>query len=391
MLATGLGIDHPSQLTYGHKLPDHGYAQKNDQPSAKPVELSPSVIVIRSQHYQASSSYSLASLNTPEPVVEVDKPAVGAVKASSNILTLIEAQLLRDLADGATVEELESRLQAGFDGFERGFSEAAEILKLTEGMNEQIWGEIKQTHALVTEGIEALRERFVGVDTALEDTFEAVAPLVQEPPPEASVASVYLRGEAAEKNSFAFKLVTADGDTVIITASSLRASIVETYVTHMDDVRQQMQDREAQHDRFSLKVTGELDQQELTAIYDLLNQVGDLSEQFFAGNLEQAFTMATELGYDSSEIASFALNLSHTSVRRMTQAYQAVQPERPPMQLADGFQALGDYVDKFMEAYQSASRFSGPAELLQRLAPQFEHSNTRAFSKAIDYLLQGQS
>src|SRR5690606_29478577 len=52
-----------------------------------------------------------------------------AEKVARNILGFIERRLQMDIAEGATPEQLQSRLDAGLAGFKKGFAEASEKLK----------------------------------------------------------------------------------------------------------------------------------------------------------------------------------------------------------------------------------------------------------------------
>jgi hypothetical protein len=59
-----------------------------------------------------------------------------------------------------------------------------------------------------------------------------------------------------------------------------------------------------------IAVQGQLDEDELQAIGDLVQKVDALASQFFGGDMEAAFSAAADLGFDGSEIASFSLRMS---------------------------------------------------------------------------------
>lgn len=84
-----------------------------------------------------------------------------AEKVAGNILGFIERRLQMDAADGATPEQLQSRLEAGLKGFEQGFAEAAAKLEALSMLNPEIQADINTTHELVLEGIEDLRLKFI--------------------------------------------------------------------------------------------------------------------------------------------------------------------------------------------------------------------------------------
>ena len=62
--------------------------------------------------------------------------------------------------------------------------------------------------------------------------------------------------------------------------------------------------------KIEISVDGELNDEELAAIGELVNKVETLANDFFAGDVQKAFESAASLGFDASQIASFALKLS---------------------------------------------------------------------------------
>ncbi len=367
---------------------------------------SPSSIYIRSEQQVFSSSvYSFAPTQTA-PVEAVTEPAAGAVKAASTILAFVEAQLARDLADGASTEQLASRLEAGLQGFQQGFGEAAEILAELGGVDAGVWAEIQQTHDLVLEGFDALQRQYLPGSESLLETDPGPAAVAV---PDKAGSAFYSRSDSAERSSFSFSVTTADGDKVNIKAASLKLSMVEAQIHSLEGLQGRFRADDARQQQFSLKVNGELDSDELTAIEDLLGQVAELSSRFFDGDVQQAFAMATELGFDSSEIASFALKLRHSSVQRMSQAYTQTQAytqdqvsptsgqteslfERltAAQGPSSGLLPLADYAEKVAAAQSAASRFQQPLELMQAIAQQFESSHRAGFVDSLAMLLPKQ-
>ena len=367
--------EHPSSHGRGHGASE---AASRNAGHASPASI----------FYSSRSEYS-SSVTYSRPAAETQaasEPEERATRASNTILSFIEAQLLRDLDDGATTEELASRLQAGLEGFERGFTEAMQMLEGMEGMSEAIYKELHQTRELVLAGTEALSQRFVEGENPEQTTDgTTVAPAEESPAADTpvtenlSVSSVYAAHSAAQRHSFSFSLTTAEGDRVQINASSLRASIIESFVSAQGELEAMGQ--QGQRDRFDLKIKGELDAEELRAINELLGKVADLADQFFAGDIEQAYTAAMELGYDNSEISQFALRLKHTSVQRMTQAYD--YDGDVAAGLAEKLHPLSDYVAQLLDAYETASRFQQPLQLLQDLAPSFSYYESSHFAESM--------
>ncbi len=89
--------------------------------------------------------------------------------------------------------------------------------------------------------------------------------------------------------------------------------------------------------RISVDVQGNISAAEAAAIGDVVNQVETLADQFFAGNVAQAFASAGSLQIDSAQLASVALSLryraSFSAVGVATTAPAAPAPTPTP---ADG-------------------------------------------------------
>jgi hypothetical protein len=77
----------------------------------------------------------------------------------------------------------------------------------------------------------------------------------------------------------------------------------------------------------SFEVKGSLDQKELKAVGDLLNDVDSLADEFFNGDIQAAFSKATQLGYDDSEIAGYALNLIEQETTVVADRYQYTEDQ----------------------------------------------------------------
>nr|WP_240946435.1 DUF5610 domain-containing protein [Pseudomaricurvus alkylphenolicus] len=324
----------------------------------------------------------------------VQEPSTGALKASGNILSFIEAQLKRDLADGADAEALASRLEAGLEGFKKGFGEAAEQLEEMGLLSEEMEAEIGQTYDLVLAGVEKLRERFVeGISSGADnDGAQAAAPVANvDMPAPASIEQSFGRYESAQRNEFSFSLTTADGDRVTISASSLRASITQQYAAQVQGLETllQYQRSSTAEDRFAFTVEGELDADELEAINELLGQVNDLAATFYSGDVEAAFEEALELGYDSSEITAFSLNMTQTSVQRVTEVYERVGQGNRADGLAGRLAPLGNFVRELMDAQQTASRFGQPLELLSALLEGVDASAGSRLQNFVERLSEG--
>ncbi len=315
---------------------------------------------------RAERNYTYA----PKPVAPVEAVSEPPAKtqAATNILSFITLRLQQDAAEGATPEELQSRLEAGLEGFLKGFGEAYEQLAGAGLLSPEVEDAIGQTKTDVLDGLSELAEEYGlespvagAVDDEVADTEQpaesiqtistAPAPVAQDPqstfaafannlvkPGEEFaqlLESSTINYENLAKRDFSFSLKTQDGDTVTINASAMRGDRVSaSQVNYASGYENYRSDRyESEHyesNSFHIAVDGELDEDELSAINDLLNQVGSLSESFFSGNIEEAFEMALEIGFDENEIAQFSLNLHQEVTTKIETTYARVQEESKP-------------------------------------------------------------
>lgn len=82
-------------------------------------------------------------------------------------------------------------------------------------------------------------------------------------------------------------------------------------------------------EQFGFSVQGDLNEEELEAIYNVFEQVEELATTFFDGDIESAFQQAVEMEIDFGQLQSFDLNLQRTETvavsYQQAAAYQGVQ------------------------------------------------------------------
>lgn len=302
-----------------------------------------------------------------------DAPVAARTPAASNILNFVSLRVLQDAAEGATADELASRLKAGYEGFVKGYGEAFDELSAAGLLSPEVEEAIGQTFDQVLAGIDQLAAelgvespvadqlRAKGLDSEVADSATTVSAPMQNPAslgtlasgsvnpaPENIFASLaetiakpandlaqlletsLMRYESSASRNFSFTLKTQDGDQITISADASRSVRAESAYANGQDGRELagIRGELANASSFNLAINGELDEGELAAINDLLTQVGDLSETFFTGNIEDAFEMALNIGFDESEIARFSLNLKQEVTTRVETAYRQVQGDQ---------------------------------------------------------------
>ncbi len=299
---------------------------------------------------------------------------------AANILSFLEAGVKRAIADGASPDEARQKMQAGLEGFEKGFMQAWNELSASGILTDDIRTEIGETYYQVRAGMDQLADALgferinspdqlgLGVDDSVVDRKSGSTPTSAPASPgelrdiahsvRSSIieqleqarelhradrdvvetleqnsrsrlgsmqSAGWMRYDAGQARDFSFELVTADGDRVTIKASAMQ---VGTALGLSGKAGLDVAGRQSA--AFQFEVEGHLDQGELDAINNLLTDVADLSESFFSGGVQEAFEKAMSLGFDTSEIRGFALNLSMSSVERVTQAYSPDQRSGAP-------------------------------------------------------------
>ena len=388
--------------------------------------------------YERLSLYSTTATRLKENSPVNADVAVNAVDdrstnaAANTILKFIENRIKQDVAEGASSEEIESRLQAGLEGFKKGFNEAKgqlEALGVFNGEDSSIEEAIKGTYNSVLSGIESLREKFVekndttsnvavidnekneamtnknpilsnvsSTDAALVNNFatltshyrfdaisshekKADVPVMESSSRtrrSAEVTHSTFHRQQGIQNSFSFQVETADGDKVTITAKTtdVTATKYSLFNTPMWD-NEQLARVNNQDSLFSIGIDGDLDDEELNAIGDLLNKIENLSVSFFEGDLDLAFNQASNMGYDANEIVGFSLNLKHVEIEKVRATYQEFLPashdqNKQAGNLLDKLQSIGSFAKDLIDAAQIASTFKESHSLIVDLVRNFE-------------------
>lgn len=75
----------------------------------------------------------------------------------------------------------------------------------------------------------------------------------------------------------------------------------------------------------SISISGNIDNDELQAISELVDQLSGVADQFFNGNVFDAFEKALALGYDEKELVGFTARLAKGERASLTDPYREVQ------------------------------------------------------------------
>jgi flagellar biosynthesis/type III secretory pathway protein FliH len=273
-------------------------------------------------------------------VAELAGAASKRTHAANNILSFISARLQQDMAEGADAEALRSRLEAGLEGFLEGYQQAYDQLSALGQLVPGVKQAVEKTYSDVLSGIDELAKQ-LGIDSPVTDEMRSPVDKVAE----TSRASV----STFESKSFDFSVTTQDGDRVSISvqashSSGLQFSQVQSYSGQNTVLGLGLSASFHDSGQFFLSVDGELDEGELEAIGDLLNQIQGLAEDFYAGDLEQAYKEALELGFDRKELSQFSVQLRMEQSVSVQETYGVQTKNEPAQAVERNFSALEHFM-----------------------------------------------
>ncbi len=278
-------------------------------------------------------------------------------KVADRVLGFIEQRLNAEAAAGADPQQLQGLLSQALEGVEQGFAEARKILDGMGLLQGQVASDIDDTYQRIQQGLNEL----------------APGTVPESVPQSGSVAvASYRERFAAVAETFDLAITTRDGDRLRISVAQASASYSEQGMLAASDgqsssVLAYQRSSSVQIGAFQVRVEGELDQQEMTALSDLLKQVEGLSSRFYSGDMAGAFDRAMNLQMDGEQLASMSLQLTQTRVRQATDAYAAVagNSAQPP---SAGNAALGDYARGLLEALNQVNELAEQGrDLLEQL------------------------
>ena len=253
--------------------------------------------------------------------------------------------------------EVQSMLQQAKEGIAQGFAEAREILSEMSQMTETIETQIDKTESLIFQGLN-------DINKTLNETpqLQRVGELISES------ASLSTRFEQSSEASI--EIVTQDGDRVEVNYSAfIESASNQNYFSNQQASSASYEFSGVSSAAFQFSVQGNLDEGEQQAIDELLNKVGDLASQFFNGDVQAAFNSAMELGFDSGELKSFALDFQQSTYVEVVQTYQRTE------QFGDATATI-----------PASSSVSGPAygpalaiDILSQLEELIEQQNENSF------------
>lgn len=344
---------------------------------------SQSAVFIRSERYQQlqqSQETSSTEMSNPATILAVDaasKPAAvsplsgadaRAEQTSGTILHFINAQLQRDLVDGASDEELSSRVLAGLDGFKQGFADAAKQLHGMGLLTPDLQAELQQTYDKVVAGAQALHVQLTGNELAMaaENPFAAFGT-------GGSAAVAPTTGFGSAHNTDKLSDIYSQSFSSQVTQQLLgQRQGVDALLAYLESMAIEA---EASPEAASL----------------LMGKMSELADSYVAGGVQEAFEEAKALRYSDTDISEFVHNLSQPAVQRAQQAYGGVQPTELGNDMPSRLQPLVSFVQELRDVQDTATRLQQPEDLLLRMSEVFSVGAASGFQQVMGALLSDKS
>lgn len=315
-------------------------------------------------------------------------------KVAGRVLEFIEKRLSREAQQGANPEKLQGLLEQARKGVEQGFVEARKVLDGLGVLQGKLAEDIDSTYQKIDQGLAQLGQKFLPQESS-QLSAQGLAAAYQS------------ERFSASAQTFDLSVTTKEGDRLRISMAQASSSYQKTSAAYAENAQGsawavQSQSTQMRIGAFQIEVQGDLNEQEQRALSSLLNQVGDLSEQFYRGDLAGAFDKALALNLDGSQLASLSLFLTQTKVRQVSESYGRIAqsgaaPAQEPASAIN--QPLVDYAKGLLEALKQANQLAddGQGLLEQLLAgqrstmPQIDASAEDKASTLTHRLLQGLS
>jgi len=326
---------------------------------------------------QNTSSEEVKQSNSSESIIRADSFDIDALV--SQIWGFASNRIEQAKADGASSEELESLWQAAESGVKQGFSEAKDILSELGEDSEALTLKIDSAFGQIAD---RLAERDLNSSQALltiKDSPAQVNPTVNNEH-SSSTNNRSIAVYQYEKQTFELSLTTQQGDKILITALSEQES--ELYDVK-DGRFSSTQWGTRQDNGYSLVIEGDLNEQERADLDALLAQVNELAYEFYEGDYQTAFNMASDLNINGTSLQSMDLSLKEIEQKGVS-AYSEMANEQ--VFLPKGLQPLKAYAEKLIAAQESwFEQFSSRESFVSALS---NHPlNNQSFSNTIEMLI----
>lgn len=243
---------------------------------------------------------------------------------------------------GRSDKEVQSLFDGAMRGMEQGLAEAKDILSglnlLQGGIAEQVDETAKRTREALAELDPSRRREQLEVNSS-------------------GSAALSMAERYASASSFEMQLRTQDGDEITLNfgQSSEFSSSAAAYADSNGNRAAAFSMSRSEQVGYSFSFEGgNLSEDEMTAIRDLVRDVGQMADDFFGGDVQKAFDQAGGLSFDGSQIAAFEVNMSQSQQYTAAQAYRQTQQIEAPAEEQRPGMRLGQLMNEMRESFNQS-------------------------------------
>ena len=270
------------------------------------------------------------SQTTVDPIYKMQSEDLMPDKVASRVLGFI-AQALHGLERKS--EDFNNKLAEARHGIEKGFNEAKDILMGLGAYNGNIAENAEKTYTALQHGLDKISS---------------------------SQVEAFHSRQVSLRQSVDIQVQTKDGDLVTIQVKNNYGAGESTHAQRSDDAFSiNHKQNSYASEKLSYSIEGDLDEDELSAIEDLVGKINNVSASFFEGDVQAAFEQAHQLGFDTHELASYSMSVRETQQTRVTSAYRTVEQlndNNPRADFEPMLQPLKNFLNDFSEAFQQTER-----------------------------------
>lgn len=258
-------------------------------------------------------------------------------KIADRISSFVAMGLENARARGKSEEEVQALYDSAVKGVEQGFKEAKDILDNLKVLNGDIATQVKATE---------------------DATFAALEKLSPSRPAETvsgtgGMTSVAAAERYQKAEDFSLTLKTREGDVVKVNFS--RSLDAQSSVAAARDGQGNQAARldlsRTEKTGYEFSVEGDLNEEEITAIQNLMRDVGQVANDFYGGDVQKAFDQVSNVSFDSKQLASMDLRMSRSEQYSSVQQYRNTQQMEKPEQ-ANAGRRLGHLANDLRDSFQ---------------------------------------
>lgn len=330
--------------------PENKYGFSQNKPNEIAQNASSKDVFTMSQRITIASQISYQKMMGTIPFEsKVEPPATSNTfdfeEVAKNVLSFVKGAILGAQADGADEGSLANMLEQARKGIEQGLGEAIEELKDSDLFSDDIEKGVEKSRELIFDGLDEFEESLFN-------------PVNGQSKSTSFNAQNYYKLE----NGASYEIKTAEGDVIKLTYNSQYQSS-EQFSYNKDGNGESLSYSSSQSSSqaYSFSVEGDLNEDEVAAINELMSDLQEVSNEFFNGSLDEAFEQANNLNLDSPQLVAMSMNLQQTEVRASVREYQTTQPGR---EIAKQFEPINEGLK---ESYDKAKPLNIENQLTQLL------------------------